>query len=75
VVGEQLFEVGGDDHRVHAASPEVRDEQQPEHRLPGERRELSRPSWSVGERHFGHVRVAHGRHFGPPVESVGAFHL
>jgi len=75
VVGEQLFEVGGDDHRVHATSPEVCDEQQPEHRLPGERRELSGPSWSISERHFGHVRVTHGRLSGPPVERVGAFHL
>jgi len=75
VVDEQLFEVGGDDHRVHAARAEVRDEQQPEHRLPGERRELLGPSWSAGERHFGHVRVAHGRHSFPPVERVGAFHL
>jgi len=35
VVGEQLFKVGGDDHRVHAARTKVRDEQQPEHKLPG----------------------------------------
>lgn len=71
----QLLEVGGDDHRVHAARAKVRDEQQPEHRLPGHRRQLPGPFGSVGERHFGHVRVAHGRHFRPPVERMSAFHL
>jgi len=75
VVRVQLLEVGGDDDGVHAARAEVRDEQQPEHRLPGDRREPPGPRRPVGERHLGHVRVAHLRHFRPSVQRVSAFHL
>lgn len=35
VMEDHLLEVLGNDHGVHAARAEVRDEQEPEHQLPG----------------------------------------